>query len=123
MNSGSSSHLRVDSIYQRINSVISFVAENPVRAIASHTQVWLSRWYKDVSSFFPFLSCFFWICLIIPFLPRSLALPREARNTVNLVYRTPLSMSPINTVCGIILRVDGGRPNATAAYYGHRKRD
>jgi histone deacetylase 6 len=49
MNSGSSSHLRVDSIYQRINSVISFVAENPVRAIASHTQVWLSRWYKDNS--------------------------------------------------------------------------
>ncbi|KAL2004581.1 hypothetical protein VTN00DRAFT_3317 [Thermoascus crustaceus] len=38
-----------DSIYQRINSVISFVAENPVRAIASHTQVWLSRWYKDNS--------------------------------------------------------------------------
>jgi hypothetical protein len=72
MNSGSSSHLRVDSIYQRINSVISFVAENPVRAIASHTQVWLSRWYKDVSSFFPFLSCFFEICLIIPSLLRSL---------------------------------------------------
>ncbi|KAJ9395721.1 hypothetical protein DTO282F9_7341 [Paecilomyces variotii] len=38
-----------DSIYQRVNSVISFVAENPVRAIASHTQVWLSKWYKENS--------------------------------------------------------------------------
>ncbi|KAL1984364.1 hypothetical protein VTN96DRAFT_9225 [Rasamsonia emersonii] len=38
-----------DSIYQRVNSVISFVAENPVRAVASHTQVWLSRWYKENS--------------------------------------------------------------------------
>ncbi|KAL1964360.1 hypothetical protein VTN77DRAFT_7045 [Rasamsonia byssochlamydoides] len=41
-----------DSIYQRVNSVISFVAENPVRAVASHTQVWLSRWYKDNSLVF-----------------------------------------------------------------------
>lgn len=45
-----------DSIYQRVNSVISFVAENPVRAIASHTQVWLSKWYKEVRSALFFLS-------------------------------------------------------------------
>lgn len=37
-----------DTLYKRVNGVVSFVAENPVRAIASHTQVWLSRWYKDV---------------------------------------------------------------------------
>uniref|UniRef100_A0A093V872 Histone deacetylase n=1 Tax=Talaromyces marneffei PM1 TaxID=1077442 RepID=A0A093V872_TALMA len=41
-----------DSIYQRVNSVISFVAENPVRAVASPTQTWLSRWYKDNSLVF-----------------------------------------------------------------------
>lgn len=40
---------KIDTLYKRVNGVISFVAENPVRAIASHTQVWLSRWYKDVS--------------------------------------------------------------------------
>lgn len=39
-----------DTLYERINGVISFVAENPVRAVASHTQVWLSRWYKEVST-------------------------------------------------------------------------
>jgi Arb2 domain len=123
MNSGSSSYLRVDSIYQRINSVISFVAENPVRAIASHTQAWLSRWYKDVSSFphfvllFPLTSGYY-------FVPRR-ALPREAGNIlrVDLVYRTPLSTSPINTVCGIILRVDDGHRSATVAYYNRRKLD
>lgn len=43
----------IDTLYKRINGVISFVAENPVRAIASHTQVWLSRWYKDVRITFP----------------------------------------------------------------------
>lgn len=42
-----------DNLYQRINGVISFVAENPVRAVASHTQAWLSRWYKDVSALLP----------------------------------------------------------------------
>ncbi|KAL1973489.1 hypothetical protein VTN31DRAFT_6124 [Thermomyces dupontii] len=41
-----------DSIYQRVNSVISFVADNPVRAVASPTQVWLSRWYKENSLVF-----------------------------------------------------------------------
>lgn len=39
----------IDNLYQRINGIISFVAENPVRAVASPTQAWLSRWYKDVS--------------------------------------------------------------------------
>lgn len=38
-----------DTLYQRVNGVVSFVAENPVRAVASHTQTWLSRWYRDVS--------------------------------------------------------------------------
>ncbi|KAL4951273.1 hypothetical protein BDW69DRAFT_186526, partial [Aspergillus filifer] len=37
------------TLYQRVNGVISFVAKDPVRAVASHTQVWLSRWYKDNS--------------------------------------------------------------------------
>ncbi|KAF4291467.1 hypothetical protein LV165_005248 [Aspergillus fumigatus] len=43
---------KIDTLYKRVNGVISFVAENPVRAIASHTQVWLSRWYKDNSLVF-----------------------------------------------------------------------
>ncbi|OJJ56588.1 hypothetical protein ASPSYDRAFT_134468 [Aspergillus sydowii CBS 593.65] len=38
-----------ETLYQRVNGVISFVARDPVRAVASHTQVWLSRWYKDNS--------------------------------------------------------------------------
>ncbi|OJJ32761.1 hypothetical protein ASPWEDRAFT_42791 [Aspergillus wentii DTO 134E9] len=41
-----------DTLYKRVNGVISFVAENPVRAIASHTQYWLSRWYKENSLVF-----------------------------------------------------------------------
>ncbi|KAL4864518.1 hypothetical protein BDV12DRAFT_176065 [Aspergillus spectabilis] len=41
-----------ETLYQRVNGVISFVAENPVRAVASHTQVWLSRWYRDNSLVF-----------------------------------------------------------------------
>ncbi|KAL2846671.1 hypothetical protein BJY01DRAFT_213339 [Aspergillus pseudoustus] len=41
-----------ETLYQRINGVISFVGENPVRAVASSTQVWLSRWYKDNSLVF-----------------------------------------------------------------------
>ncbi|KAE8149612.1 hypothetical protein BDV25DRAFT_156032 [Aspergillus avenaceus] len=41
-----------DTLYKRVNGVVSFVAENPVRAVASHTQVWLSRWYKDNSLVF-----------------------------------------------------------------------
>ncbi|PKY08662.1 histone deacetylase [Aspergillus campestris IBT 28561] len=41
-----------DTLYQRVNGVVSFVAENPVRAVASHTQTWLSRWYRDNSLVF-----------------------------------------------------------------------
>ncbi|KAF7585373.1 Histone deacetylase hda1 [Aspergillus hancockii] len=41
-----------DTLYKRVNGVVSFVAENPVRAVASHTQTWLSRWYKDNSLVF-----------------------------------------------------------------------
>ncbi|OJJ43996.1 hypothetical protein ASPZODRAFT_18771 [Penicilliopsis zonata CBS 506.65] len=41
-----------ETLYKHVNGVVSFVAENPVRAIASHTQVWLSRWYKDNSLVF-----------------------------------------------------------------------
>ncbi|RAH49355.1 histone deacetylase hdaA [Aspergillus brunneoviolaceus CBS 621.78] len=41
-----------ETLYKRVNGVVSFVAENPVRAVASHTQVWLSRWYKDNSLVF-----------------------------------------------------------------------
>ncbi|KAL2865025.1 histone deacetylase hdaA [Aspergillus lucknowensis] len=41
-----------ETLFQRVRGVISFVAENPVRAVASHTQVWLSRWYKDNSLVF-----------------------------------------------------------------------
>ena len=48
-----------ETLYQRVNGVISFVAENPVRAVASHTQVWLSRWYKDVCEYLFFFFFFF----------------------------------------------------------------
>ncbi|KAL4747341.1 hypothetical protein BDW72DRAFT_182965 [Aspergillus terricola var. indicus] len=41
-----------ETLYQRVNGVISFVAKDPVRAVASHTQVWLSRWYRDNSLVF-----------------------------------------------------------------------
>ncbi|KAL4995413.1 hypothetical protein BDV10DRAFT_174661 [Aspergillus recurvatus] len=41
-----------ETLYQRVNGVISFVARDPVRAVASHTQVWLSRWYRDNSLVF-----------------------------------------------------------------------
>ncbi|GAB1218485.1 hypothetical protein ATERTT37_007741 [Aspergillus terreus] len=41
-----------DTLYKRINGVISFVANNSVRAIASPTQTWLSKWYKDNSLVF-----------------------------------------------------------------------
>lgn len=32
-----------------VSGVICFVAENPVRAVASTTITWLSKWYKEVS--------------------------------------------------------------------------
>lgn len=38
-----------ESLYQRVSGVISFVDKNPVRAVTSHTQVWLSKWYRENS--------------------------------------------------------------------------
>jgi hypothetical protein len=40
-----------ENLYKRVNGVVSFVAENPVRAIASPTQTWLSKWYREVRTF------------------------------------------------------------------------
>lgn len=42
---------KLENLYKRVTAVVSFVAENPVRAIASPTQVWLSKWYREVSGF------------------------------------------------------------------------
>lgn len=42
-----------ERVYHRVDGVISFVAENAVRAVSSHTDPWLSKWYKDVSQSFP----------------------------------------------------------------------
>ncbi|KAJ5507082.1 hypothetical protein N7527_009225 [Penicillium freii] len=41
-----------ENLYKRVNGVVSFVSENPVRAIASHTQTWLSKWYRENSIVF-----------------------------------------------------------------------
>ncbi|KAF7713980.1 Histone deacetylase class 2 [Penicillium ucsense] len=41
-----------ENLYKRVSGVVSFVAENPVRAVASSTQVWLSKWYRDNSLVF-----------------------------------------------------------------------
>ncbi|KAL1959893.1 hypothetical protein VTO42DRAFT_561 [Malbranchea cinnamomea] len=41
-----------DRVYNRISGVVSFVSENPLRAIASTTQTWLSKWYKENSLVF-----------------------------------------------------------------------
>lgn len=41
--------MTLENLYKRLNGVISFVSENPVRAVASHTQTWLSKWYREVS--------------------------------------------------------------------------
>ncbi|KAJ5182425.1 Histone deacetylase clr3 [Penicillium capsulatum] len=41
-----------ENLYKRVTGVVSFVAENPVRAIASPTQVWLSKWYRENSLVF-----------------------------------------------------------------------
>ncbi|EPS34986.1 hypothetical protein PDE_09951 [Penicillium oxalicum 114-2] len=41
-----------ENLYKRVSGIISFVAENPVRAVASSTQVWLSKWYRDNSLVF-----------------------------------------------------------------------
>lgn len=42
-------NLELEKLYTRINGCISFVAQNPVRAVASSTQTWLAKWYRDVS--------------------------------------------------------------------------
>lgn len=41
-----------ENLYKKVSGVISFVAENPVRAVASPTQVWLSKWYRENSLVF-----------------------------------------------------------------------
>ncbi|KAJ5688810.1 Histone deacetylase clr3 [Penicillium macrosclerotiorum] len=41
-----------ENLYKHVNGIVSFVAENPVRAIASPTQTWLSKWYRDNSLVF-----------------------------------------------------------------------
>ncbi|KAJ5958003.1 Histone deacetylase class II [Penicillium vulpinum] len=41
-----------ENLYKRVNGVVSFVSEHPVRAIASHTQTWLSKWYRENSLVF-----------------------------------------------------------------------
>ncbi|PGH05703.1 hypothetical protein AJ79_06719 [Helicocarpus griseus UAMH5409] len=41
--------VNMERVHQRVNGVISFVAENPVRAVSSNTTTWLSKWYKENS--------------------------------------------------------------------------
>ncbi|KAJ5318145.1 hypothetical protein PENANT_c043G02693 [Penicillium antarcticum] len=41
-----------ENLYKRVNGVVSFVAENPIRAIKSSTQTWLSKWYRENSIVF-----------------------------------------------------------------------
>ncbi|KAK2852156.1 hypothetical protein FQN49_005312 [Arthroderma sp. PD_2] len=38
-----------ERVHTMVSGVICFVAENPVRAVASNTITWLSKWYRDVS--------------------------------------------------------------------------
>ncbi|EEH17458.2 hypothetical protein PABG_00021 [Paracoccidioides brasiliensis Pb03] len=44
--------VNTERVHERVNGVISFVAENPVRAVSSNTTTWLSKWYKDNSMVF-----------------------------------------------------------------------
>ncbi|KAJ6110855.1 histone deacetylase [Penicillium sp. IBT 16267x] len=41
-----------DNLYQSVNGVISFVSDHPVRAVASATQTWMSKWYRENSLVF-----------------------------------------------------------------------
>ncbi|KAJ5146545.1 Histone deacetylase superfamily [Penicillium bovifimosum] len=41
-----------ENLYKRVNGVVSFVCENPVKAVASNTQTWLSKWYRENSLIF-----------------------------------------------------------------------
>jgi histone deacetylase 6 len=45
-----------ENLYKRVNGIVCFVSENPVRAVSSHTQTWLSKWYRDVSQRHPITS-------------------------------------------------------------------
>lgn len=91
-----------ETLYQRVNGVISFVAENPVRAIASHTQVWLSRWYKEVG---------------IPFLgslgPVYLHCMAAMEANANVLKRTPWYSFPIHMGYGTQRKTAANRPSAT----------
>ncbi|PGH36252.1 histone deacetylase 6/10 [[Emmonsia] crescens] len=44
--------VNTERVHERVSGVISFVAENPVRAVSSNTTTWLSKWYKDNSIVF-----------------------------------------------------------------------
>ncbi|KAJ5222144.1 Histone deacetylase clr3 [Penicillium citrinum] len=41
-----------ENLYTKVKGIVSFVAENPVRSIASPTQTWLSHWYRENSLVF-----------------------------------------------------------------------
>ncbi|KAJ5837143.1 Histone deacetylase superfamily [Penicillium robsamsonii] len=41
-----------ENLYKRVSGVVSFVSENALRAVASHTQTWLSKWYRENSLVF-----------------------------------------------------------------------
>ncbi|KAK2789579.1 Histone deacetylase hda1 [Emmonsiellopsis sp. PD_33] len=41
-----------ERVHKEVSGVISFVAENRVRAVSSNTTTWLSKWYKDNSLVF-----------------------------------------------------------------------
>ncbi|KAJ5563097.1 Histone deacetylase HdaA [Penicillium sp. DV-2018c] len=41
-----------ENLYKRVNGVVSFVSETPVKAVASNTQTWLSKWYRENSLVF-----------------------------------------------------------------------
>ncbi|KAI5294941.1 Histone deacetylase hda1 [Ascosphaera acerosa] len=41
-----------ERVYAKVTGVISLVADNPVRSLASSTNPWLSRWYRDNSLVF-----------------------------------------------------------------------
>lgn len=44
--------MRIETVHQRVNGVISFVANTPVRAVKSSTQAFLTTWYKENSLVF-----------------------------------------------------------------------
>lgn len=80
-----------------MNGTVSFVAENPVRAVSSHTQAWLSRWYKEV----------------------SFRVPWRTYETHGYP-RTPSYSFPKRIASGQPSTVGPSRPNATATSFSHR---